>query len=100
MYLVISLCLMAGVTYLIRVLPLTFFKREVKSVYLRSFLYYVPYAVLAAMTFPHIIYATENPIYAVIGTLIALILGYFERGLTTVAVLSVLAVFLCHVIAG
>lgn len=98
MYLVISLLIMAGVTYLIRVLPLTLFKREVRSIYLKSFLYYVPYAVLAAMTFPHIFYATNNPIYAILGTVVALVLGYCERGLTTVAVVSVLVVFVCNLI--
>lgn len=99
MYLVISLLIMAGVTYLIRVLPLTLFRREVQSVYLKSFLYYVPYAVLAAMTFPHIFYATNNPIYAILGAVVAILLGYFERGLTTVAVVSVLVVFICNMIS-
>ena len=97
MYIIISIGLMAGVTYLIRVLPLTFFKREVKSVYLKSFLYYVPYAVLAAMTFPSGFYATENTTYALVGTVVALVLSYLERGLTTVAVISVLAIYLCNI---
>lgn len=97
MYIIISIGLMAGVTYLIRVLPLTFFKREVKSVYLKSFLYYVPYAVLAAMTFPSVFYATENTTYALVGTVVALVLSYLERGLTTVAVISVLAIYLCNI---
>lgn len=98
MYILLSIGVMALVTYLVRVLPLTFFKKKVKSKFIRSFLYYVPYAVLGGMTFPHILYSTENPVYAAIGTLVALILGYFERGLTTVAVVSVLAVYLCHVL--
>lgn len=96
MYLFISILVMAGVTYCIRVIPVTFFKREVKSIYLRSFLYYVPYAVLAAMTFPEIFYCTPNKYDALLGTIAALVLGYFERGLTTVAVLSVVTVYLCH----
>lgn len=97
MYLVISLILMAGVTYLIRVLPLSFFKREVESVYIKSFLHYVPYAVLAAMTFPHIFYATENHYYALLGTIVALLLGYLERGLTTVAIVSVGVILFCNI---
>lgn len=97
MYIIISIIVMAGVTYIIRVLPLTLFKKKVKSRFLRSFLYYVPYAVLGAMTFPHIFYSTQNMTYAMIGTGVALILGYLERGLTTVALVSVLAVYLCHV---
>lgn len=88
---------MAVVTYLIRLLPLTFFKKKVKSNFLRSFLYYVPYAVLGGMTFPHILYSTENKIYATVGTLVAIGLGYLEKGLTTVALVSVLAVYLCHI---
>lgn len=91
---------MAVVTYVIRVLPLTFFRKEVKSIYLRSFLYYVPYAVLAAMTFPAVFYETDHTMYALLGTLAALILGYLERGLTTVAVVSVLVVFMCNVLIG
>ena len=54
------LLVMAGVTYLIRMLPLTVFRREIRSPFLRSFLYYVPYAVLGAMTVPDIFYATGN----------------------------------------
>ena len=54
------LLVMAGVTYLIRMLPLTVCRREIRSPFLRSFLYYVPYAVLGAMTVPDIFYATGN----------------------------------------
>lgn len=88
---------MAAVTYAIRVLPLTLFERKVKSKFIRSFLYYVPYAVLGGMTFPHIFYSTDNMVYAWVGTGVALLLAYLERGLTTVALASVLAVYLCHI---
>ena len=98
MFIVISIVVMALVTYLVRVIPLTCFRKKVKSRYIRSFLYYVPYAVLGGMTFPHIFYSTENTIYAIIGTGVALLLGYLERGLTTVAVLSVLVVYLCNIL--
>lgn len=98
MYILISIGVMALVTYGIRVIPLTFFNKKVKSRFVRSFLYYVPYAVLGGMTFPHIFYCTQNPIYAMIGTAVALLLGYLERDLTTVALLSVLAVYLCHIL--
>ena len=96
MYILLSIGVMALVTYLIRVLPLTLFKKKIQSRFIRSFLYYVPYAVLGGMTFPHIFYSTQNTLYATIGTGVALLLGYFERGLTTVAIVSVLAVYLCH----
>ena len=56
---------MAIVTYLIRVLPLTLVRREIKNIYIRSFLYYVPYVTLAVMTFPSIITATSTPISAI-----------------------------------
>ena len=98
MYILMSIGVMALVTYGIRVIPLTFFNKKVKSHFVRSFLYYVPYAVLGGMTFPHIFYSTQNPMYAMIGTAVALLLGYLERGLTTVALLSVLAVYLCHIL--
>lgn len=98
MYILLSIGVMAVVTYLIRVLPLTLFKKKVQSRYIRSFLYYVPYAVLGGMTFPHIFYSTQNTLYATIGTVVALLLGYLERGLTTVALVSVLAVYLCHIL--
>ena len=55
------LVVMAGVTYLIRMLPLTLLQKKIENVWLRSFLYYVPYACLAAMTFPAILSATESP---------------------------------------
>ena len=51
---------MAGVTYLIRLLPLTLIKKEIKNVYIKSFLYYVPYVTLSVMTFPAILHATAS----------------------------------------
>ena len=76
---------MALVTYLIRMLPFTFMRRKIKSVFVRSFLYYVPYAVLGAMTFPYIFYSTGNVITAAAGTAAALALSYFKFSLITVA---------------
>jgi len=58
-----SIFIMAAVTYLIRVLPLTLIRREIKNRYIRSFLYYVPYVTLAVMTFPAILDATESPLF-------------------------------------
>ena len=69
----IYIAVMAIVTYLIRVLPLTLIRRQIKNIYLKSFLYYVPYVTLAVMTFPAIINATDS-IYSGIA---ALILGVF-----------------------
>ncbi len=98
MYIIISIIIMAGVTYFIRVLPVTLFQKPIKSLYIRSFLHYVPYAVLGAMTFPHILYSTDYSLHAAVGMLVALILGYFEKSLTLVAVASVVAVYLCNVL--
>lgn len=98
MYIIISILMMAGVTYLIRVVPVTLFQKPIKSLYIRSFLYYVPYAVLGAMTFPHILYSTERSFSAVGGMVIALLLGYFEKSLTLVAVASVVAVYFCNML--
>ena len=85
---------MAGVTYLIRMLPLTLLQKKITNVYIRSFLYYVPYACLAAMTFPAILYATASPISGIVGLLVAVIFAMKEKSLVTVACFSCLGVFL------
>lgn len=82
----ISIAVMAGITYLIRVLPISILRREIKSVFIQSFLYYVPYAVLAALTFPAILTATGDHITSIAGTVVALILAYFDLGLVIVAI--------------
>ena len=86
---------MAGVTYLIRMLPLVLFKKEITSPFVKSFLYYVPYACLAAMTFPAILTATSAGIVSGIAALIvALIAAYREKSLLTVAVCACAVVFI------
>lgn len=82
----IYIFIMAAITYLIRVLPITVFRKKITSIWLQSFLYYVPYAVLAALTFPAIFTATGNVVTSVTGTVVALILAYFDTGLVIVAV--------------
>ena len=82
------LLVMAGVTYLIRMLPLAAIRGRVRSVFLQSFLYYVPYAVLGAMTFPAVFSATGSWFSALAGTLAALVLGWMEKGLLTVAAVA------------
>ena len=79
------LAVMAAVTYLVRMVPLVLVKNKIKNRFVRSFLYYVPYVVLSAMTFPAILYSTGNMISAIVGTVVALALGYFGRSLLTVA---------------
>ncbi len=84
---------MALVTYLIRMLPLTFFRKKIKSKYLESVLYYIPYAVLSAMTFPYIFYSTGNFYTALIGTAVALIASLSKGSLIVVALLAVATCF-------
>ena len=85
---------MAGVTYVIRMIPFVFFRKKIKSKYLLSLLFYIPYAVLSAMTFPAIFYSTGNFYTALIGTVIALIASLTKRSLLTVAILSCVAVLI------
>lgn len=84
---------MALVTYLIRMIPLTFFQKEIKSTFVKSFLFYVPYAVLGAMTFPAIFTSGGNLIPSIAGTFTALILAYKGKGLLTVAVAACVVVY-------
>ena len=86
------LIVMAGVTYLIRMLPMTVFRREIKSVFVKSFLHYVPYAVLGAMTFPDVLYATGNLWTALAGLVVAVLMAWRGWSLLTVAVGACLAV--------
>ena len=95
---IIAVLIMAVVTYIPRVLPIAVFRSKLKSRFLSSFLYYVPFAVLGAMIFPEILYSTGNYYSAITGMIIALILAYFERGLMTVAIGGIVAVFLCEYI--
>lgn len=91
MSLVIYIAVMAGVTYLIRMLPFTLLRRKIQSRFLRSFLYYMPYAVLSAMTIPAIFYATGSVPTAIIGTIVAVILAYLNLPLIIVALAAAAA---------
>ena len=90
---------MALVTYLIRALPLTLIRREIRNPFLRSFLYYVPYATLAAMTFPAILTATGTLPSALAGLIAAVLLAWRRKGLLTVACAACAAVLLVLYIA-
>ncbi len=84
---------MALVTYLIRVIPLTVFRKKIENRYIRSFLYYVPYTCLTAMTFPAILYATASVISALAGVAAAAVFAFRDRSLVMVAAAACLAVF-------
>ena len=88
------LFLIAGSTYLIRALPFVLVKRKLTNRFIRSFLHYIPYAVLTAMTIPAAFYATEHIASAAIGIAVAILLALKRRSLTTVAVFACAAVFI------
>ena len=92
------LAVMAGVTYLIRMLPLVFLRRKINSVFIRSFLYYAPYAVLSAMTFPAIIYSTSHIVSAICGTAVALLLAFMRKSLVTVAACAAVTVLVIELL--
>ena len=81
----LSVLIMAGVTYLLRMLPLTLFRKKIGNRFVRSFLAYVPYAVLAAMTIPAIFYSTGSVMTAAVGALVAFVLAWFNQPLIVVA---------------
>ena len=88
----LMIIVMAGVTYLIRMIPFAFFRKKITSTYLKSFLYYIPFAVLSAMTFPFVLYSTGNFWTALVGTFVAIIASICKRSLLTVAILSCITV--------
>ena len=97
-YILTGMAVMALTTYLIRVTPMVVFRKKITNRFVRSFLYYVPYAVLASMTFPAIFGCTGSQISAIVGCIAAVALAWFNRGLLTVAVGAVAAVFLAQMI--
>jgi len=94
MSIAIYILVMAGVTYLIRMIPFTMFRSKVRSPFFRSFLYYIPYAVLSAMTIPAIFYSTGSIPTAVVGTIVAAALAYMKKPLIVVAIAASAAALL------
>ena len=90
------LIVMAGVTYLIRAIPLVLFRKKIQNRFIKSFLYYIPYAVLAAMTFPAILYSTDNIVSASIGITVGIIMAFLEKSLVTVAISACSAILICE----
>lgn len=91
----VYIAVMAVVTYLIRMVPFAFFGKKIKSRFFRSFLYYIPYAVLSAMTIPAIFYSTGNIWTAIAGTAVAVLLAFFEMPLIVVAIAAAGTAFIC-----
>ena len=92
-YVLTAVAVMALVTYIPRMIPLTFMRKKITSRFVRSFLYYMPYAVLTAMTLPAILYSTSGMASALVGMAVAVILAYRDKGLLIVALGAVAAVF-------
>lgn len=97
-YLFASVAIMALVTYLIRMLPIAAFRRKIQNKFVLDFLYYVPYAVLAAMTIPAVFYSSNGLISAAAGFVVAVVMSFFERGLLLVAVCACGGVFLTELV--
>ena len=94
----IYLFIMAGVTYLIRALPFVIFRGKITNTFIKSFLFYVPYAVLGAMTFPAILFSTGNYASAIAGLIVACLLAFKEKSLLTVAVFACIAALAVNLI--
>ena len=92
------IAVMGLVTYMIRVLPLTLIRRQIKSQVIRSFLYYVPYVTLAVMTFPAIMGATESQWSALAALIIGIVLAFLGNDLMIVSIACVLTVFLTELL--
>lgn len=95
-YILISIAIMAGTTYFIRMLPMAIFRKKIQNTFVQSFLTYVPYAVLSAMTFPAIFSSTGSGLSAAVGCVAAVFLAYLDKSLLTVAVGASVAVFLAQ----
>ena len=92
----IYLLVMAGSTYLIRALPFALLDKKIKSQFIRSFLYYIPYTVLAAMTFPAALYVTGSMLSAAVGLAVAVVVSINSESLTLVALSACVSVCLCE----
>ena len=98
LYFLESVAVMAGVTYLIRAVPFIVFRKKIQNRFVRSFLYYIPYAVLAAMTIPAVLFSTANIYSALAGLVVALVMSLLEKGLLPVALSACGAVFVTELI--
>ena len=95
---IIYILVMAGVTYLIRMLPLSLVRGKIESTFVKSFIFYVPYAVLSAMTIPAIFYSTSSLASALAGLVVAIVLAFIGKSLLTVAISACASVFIVELI--
>ena len=94
----LSILTAAVVTYLVRALPLTLIRQPIRSQFLRSFLYYVPYVTLAVMTFPAILSASDSMVAATVGFLVALVLAWLRKSLFFVSVSACAVVYILELL--
>ena len=94
----LAIGVMALTTYIIRMIPFTFVRKKIKSRFIQSILCYIPYAVLSAMTIPSIFYATQDLPSAIAGTVVAVVLAYFDLPLIVVALSASAAAYLAMVL--
>ncbi|HEX2947294.1 MAG TPA: AzlD domain-containing protein [Clostridia bacterium] len=94
----VYILVMAGVTYLVRMLPLVIFKRKIENRFVKSFMYYIPFAVLGAMTFPAVFSSTASLYSAAAGTAVALFLSFKEKSLLTVALAACITVYMVELL--
>ena len=90
----IYIFIMASVSFLIRALPMTLFRKPIKSQFVQSFLYYVPYVTLSVMTFPAIVNATQSPVSGAAALVIGILAAWFGADLFKTAVVCCGAVLL------
>ena len=98
MSLFLYMVVMAGVTYLVRMIPFTLFRRKIRSRFFRSFRHYIPYAVLSAMTIPAIFYSTGSVPTSIVGTVVAVVLAYMGKPLIVVALAASAAALLAGLV--
>ena len=97
-YLIVGILIMALMTYAIRVSPMIIFRKKIENVRVKSFLHYIPYTVLAAMTFPAIFSSTDSSLGAIAGAFVAVLLAYYRKGLLVVAVGAAVTVYIVSMI--
>lgn len=94
-----QLAVMALVTYAIRVIPYLCIKKEIKNTFVKSFLAYIPYTVLAAMTIPSILWASDNLLGNILALIVGIAVAYFEKGLLPVALSTCATVLIVDLIS-
>ena len=96
MYIVLAILVMALVTYLPRVVPLILMKKKIESKFLQSFLYYVPYTVLASITFPAIFHSTGSLLSGIVGAGISIVFAYLGGSLLQVLLVAVISIYIMN----